>query len=133
MKDSFENTMKELAKMREMIDLIHSQIMDENQTTEVENTEPETFTFTKEQLVIYSGHLIDRTMKVVVEAIESTSIDEEDAVDLELSYHNQIEITLKTDEITDVFVSTVQSSIDTESDAIEEEMLSILEMMKDHQ
>ena len=133
MKDSFENTMKELAKMREMIDLIHSQIFDENQTTEVENTEPETFTFTKEQLVIYSGHLIDRTMKVVVEAIESTSIDEEDAVDLELSYHNQIEITLKTDEITDVFVSTVQSSIDTESDAIEEEMLSILEMMKDHQ
>jgi hypothetical protein len=128
MKDSFENTMKELAKMREMIDLIQFQIM-----TEVENTEPETFTFTKEQLVIYSGHLINRTMKMVVEAIESTSIDEEDAVDLELSYHNQIEITLKTDEITDVFVSTVQSSIDTESDAIEEEMLSILEMMKNHQ
>jgi hypothetical protein len=131
MKNSFEDTMKELARMREQIDMIHSLIISEDQAPEVEDTEM--FTFTKEQLVIYSGHLVDRIVKQVMEAIRNTDIDEDDVVDLEFTSYNLIEVNLDTDKIMDEFESTIQNEIGIESDAIEEEMLSILKMMKNHQ
>lgn len=137
MTNSFENAMNELVKMQEQIDILKNLIMGEDQGpeydgagfTEADRSPEVRYIFTKAQLIQYSAHLTERTLNAVKEAIRDTSMDD-CAVELELgSYSRTIEINLNNEEIQDTFIDEINNTIELDNDAIEVEMINILEHM----
>jgi hypothetical protein len=89
-------------------------------------------TFTKEELITFSAKLIERTLDVVEEVITDTDISEDnDMVELELGYDNQITWTLNQKAIRNEIVDNVRSQIETDNDTIEPEVNNILSKIKE--
>jgi hypothetical protein len=89
-------------------------------------------TFTKEELITFSAKLIERTLDVVEEVITDTDISEDnDMVELELGYDNQITWTLNQRAIRNEIVDNVRSQIETDNDTIEPEVNNILSKIKE--
>lgn len=87
-------------------------------------------TFTKEELIIFSAKLIERTLDVVEEVITNTDISEDDdMVELELGYDNQITWTLNQRAIQDEIKDNVRSQIEINNDTVGTEVNNILSLL----
>ena len=67
-------------------------------------------------------------MKAVKEAISEVEVDEE-VVNLELSYDNQIDIDLNHNQIQDTFIDEINNTIELDNDTLETEIDNILGLM----
>lgn len=87
-------------------------------------------TFTKEELIMFSAKLIERTLDTVEDIISDTDISEDDdMVDLELGYDNKITWTLNHRAIQDEIKDNVRSQIETDNDTVETEVNNILSLL----
>jgi hypothetical protein len=90
---------------------------------------PAPYIFTREELVTFAVKLIERTMNAVNKAINDVDVDEE-VVGLNLDYNNQITIDLDQRSIRNTFEEEINNTIELDNDNVEEEVLDILEHMR---
>jgi len=89
------------------------------------------YIFTKAQLLDFAGQLMDRTKAAIKEAInEGISNISDDVVSLEInSFSRVIEVEIDYGSINDEVMSCVDSTVELDSDTIEDEMNSVLKYM----
>jgi hypothetical protein len=104
---------------------------DEPETPQSAITAEETATivFTKDQLITFATHLVDRTLDKCKEAVTDTGLDVDNLVDLSMGYGYQIEVELDTDTIARSIHEEIDAVVDTDSDSINDEINSILNDM----
>ena len=89
------------------------------------------YIFTKAQLLDFAGQLMDRTKAAIKKAInEGISNIPDDVVSLEInSFSRVIEVEIDYGSINDEVMSCVDSTVELDSDTIEDEMNSVLKYM----
>ena len=137
MNNSFENLENAINQLQQQLNELKTQcVVSEDPGPEIDSAgfteadrEPELkYIFTKEQLIQFAAHLTERTMKAVKEAISEVEVDEE-VVNLELSYDNQINIDLNHNQIQDTFIDEINNTIELDNDTLETEIDNILGLM----
>jgi hypothetical protein len=87
--------------------------------------------FTRAELLDFATKLVERTIVSAKEAVTDTSIDTDDLVSLELNAWNgnTIDIELDKDKLVECIHSEIDDAIDTDYDAVEDEVTAILSEM----
>ena len=111
----------------EQIILTRGEVVEAPQDISAEETT--TITFTKDQLITFATHLVDRTLDKCKEAVTDTNLDAENLVDLSMSYGHQIEVELDTDAIARSVHDEIDGVVDTDSNSVNDEINSILNDM----
>jgi hypothetical protein len=93
--------------------------------TEADREQP-IYTFTEEELIIFSAKLVERILNLVEESISDTDVDD-DTITLELDYSNQINIDIDQHSIRRAFRDNI--CIETDNDSIKVEITDILSKM----
>jgi hypothetical protein len=84
--------------------------------------------FTRAELIDFATKLTERVVTAAKEAVTDTSIDADDLVSLELNVWNgnTIDIELDKDKLVECIHSEIDDAIDTDEDAVEDEITDIL-------
>jgi transcription-repair coupling factor (superfamily II helicase) len=87
--------------------------------------------FTRAELLEFATKLTERVITAAKEAVTDTSIDADDLVSLELNVWNgnTIDIELDKDKLVECIHSEIDDAIDTDEDAVEDEVTAILSEM----
>jgi hypothetical protein len=87
--------------------------------------------FTRAELLEFATKLTERVVTAAKEAVTDTSIDADDLVSLELNVWNgnTIDIELDKDKLVECIHSEIDDVIDTDYDAVEDEVTAILSEM----
>ena len=96
---------------------------------EVSAEEITTIVFTKDQLITFATHLVERTLDKCKEAVTDTGLDVDNLVDLSMGYGYQIEVELDTDAIARSIHEEIDAVVDIDSDSVNDEINSILNDM----
>jgi hypothetical protein len=96
---------------------------------EVSAEEAATIVFTKDQLITFATHLVDRTLDKCKEAVTDTGLDVDNLVDLSMGYGFQIEVELDTDAITRSIHDEIDGVVETDPVSVNDEITSILNDM----
>jgi len=93
--------------------------------------EAKVIVFTRAELLEFATKLTERVVTAVKEAVTDTSIDADDLVSLELNVWNgnTIDIELDKDKLVECIHSEIDDAIDTNYDAVEDEITDILSEM----
>jgi len=107
--------------------------VDEELPTSDEETSgnPEVFTFTKQELIEFTREIQSRALEAAVSAIESSGVDMESHVKLELNYGNQIDIEVDEDTIYSVIVDNVRDVFETDDDSIKDEIYNVIDHLSE--
>jgi transcription-repair coupling factor (superfamily II helicase) len=94
-------------------------------------TQAQVIVFTRAELVEFATKLTERVVTAAKEAVTDTSIDADDLVSLELNVWNgnTIDIELDKDKLVESIHSEIDDAIDTDEDAVENEITDILSEM----
>jgi deoxycytidine triphosphate deaminase len=92
-------------------------------------TQAQVIVFTRAELVDFATKLTERVVTAAKEAVTDTSIDADDLVSLELAWSNTIDIELDKDKLVESIHSEIDDAIDTDEDAVEDEVTAILSEM----
>jgi deoxycytidine triphosphate deaminase len=93
--------------------------------------EAQMIVFTRAELIDFATRLTARVIISAKEAVTDTSIDADDLVSLELNTWNSntIDIELDKDKLVESIHSEIDDAIDTDEDAVEDEVTAILSEM----
>jgi hypothetical protein len=91
-------------------------------------TQAQVIVFTRDELLEFATKLTERVVTAAKEAVTDTSIDAGDLVSLELNVWNgnTIDIELDKDKLVESIHSEIDDAIDTDEDAVEDEVNAIL-------
>jgi hypothetical protein len=91
-------------------------------------TQAQVIVFTRDELLEFATKLTERVVTAAKEAVTDTSIDADDLVSLELNAWsgNTIDIELDKDKLVESIHSEIDDAIDTDEDAVEDEVNAIL-------
>jgi hypothetical protein len=92
-------------------------------------TQAQVIVFTRDELIDFATKLTERVVTAAKEAVTDTSIDADDLVSLELAWSNTIDIELDKDKLVECIHSEIDDAIDTDYDAVEDEVTAILSEM----
>jgi hypothetical protein len=92
-------------------------------------TQAQVIVFTRDELLDFATRLTERVVTAAKEAVTDTSIDADDLVSLELAWNNTIDIELDKDKLVESIHSEIDDAIDTDEDAVEDEVTAILSEM----
>jgi hypothetical protein len=94
-------------------------------------TQAQMIVFTRAELLEFATKLTERVVTAAKEAVTDTSIDADDLVSLELNVWNgnTIDIELDKDKLVECIHSEIDDAIDTDYDAVEDEVTAILSEM----
>jgi hypothetical protein len=96
---------------------------------EVSAEEAATITFTKDELITFATHLVERTLDKCKEAVTDTNLDTDNVVDLSMGYGHQIEVELDTDAIARSIHDEIDGVVETDPVSVNDEINSILNDM----
>jgi hypothetical protein len=96
---------------------------------EVSAEETATIMFTKDELITFATHLVERTLDKCKEAVTDTNLDTDNVVDLSMGYGHQIEVELDTDAITRSIHDEIDGVVETDPVSVNDEITSILNDM----
>ena len=111
----------------EQIVLTRGEVVEAPQEVSAEETA--TIVFTKDQLITFATHLVDRTLDKCKEAVTDTNLDVDNVVDLSMGYGFQIEVELDTDAITRSIHDEIDGVVETDPVSVNDEITSILNDM----
>ena len=97
--------------------------------TETSAEETTIITFTKDELITFATHLVNRTLDKCKEAVTDTSLDADNLVDLSMGCGYQIDVELDTDAIVRSIHDEIDGVVDTDSDSVNDEITDILNDM----
>jgi PHD/YefM family antitoxin component YafN of YafNO toxin-antitoxin module len=83
--------------------------------------------FSQQELIQFTREIQSRALEAAVSAIESSGVDMESHVSLELNYGNQIDIEVDDDSIYSVIVDNVRDVFETDDDSIEDEIDNVID------
>jgi hypothetical protein len=83
--------------------------------------------FSQQELIQFTREIQSRALEAAVSAIESSGVDMESHIELELNYGNQIDIEVNEDAIYSVIVDNVRDVFETDDDSIKDEIDDVLE------
>jgi hypothetical protein len=83
--------------------------------------------FSQQELIEFTREIQSRALEAAVSAIESSGVDMESHIELELNYGNQIDIEVDEDTIYSVIVDNVRDVFETDDDSIEDEIDNVLD------
>jgi hypothetical protein len=83
------------------------------------------YTFTEQELIEFTREIQSRALEAAVSAIESSGVDMESHVELELNFGNQIDIEVDEDTIYSVIVDNVRDVFETDNDSIKDEINNV--------
>ena len=91
-------------------------------------TQAQVIVFTRDELLEFATKLTERVVTAAKEAVTDTSIDADGLVSLELNAWsgNTIDIELDKDKLVESIHSEIDDAIDTDEDAVEDEVNAIL-------
>ena len=91
-------------------------------------TQAQMIVFTRAELLEFATKLTERVVTAAKEAVTDTSIDADDLVSLELNVWNgnTIDIELDKDKLVECIHSEIDDAIDTDEDAVEDEVNAVL-------
>jgi hypothetical protein len=96
---------------------------------EVSAEEATTIVFTKDQLITFATHLVERTLDKCKEAVTDTGLDVDNLVDLSMGYGYEIEVELDTDAIARSIHDEIDGVVETDPVSVNDEITSILNDM----
>jgi hypothetical protein len=111
----------------EQIILTRGEVVEAPQEVSAEETA--TIVFTKDELIIFATHLVERTLDKCKEAVTDTGLDVDNVVDLSMGYGFQIEVELDTDAITRSIHDEIDGVVETDPVSVNDEITSILNDM----
>jgi hypothetical protein len=82
--------------------------------------------FSQQELIQFTREIQSRALEAAVSAIESSGVDMESHVELELNYNSQIDIEVDDDSIYSVIVDNVRDVFETDDDSIKDEIDNVL-------
>jgi hypothetical protein len=82
--------------------------------------------FSQQELIQFTREIQSRALEAAVSAIESSGVDMESHVELELNFNNQIDIEVDEDTIYSVIVDNVRDVFETDDDNIKDEIDNVL-------
>jgi len=82
--------------------------------------------FSPQELIQFTREIQSRALEAAVSAIESSGVDMESHVSLELNYGNQIDIEVDCTGICNEIISNVEDVFETDDDSIEDEIDNVL-------
>lgn len=82
--------------------------------------------FSPQELIQFTREIQSRALEAAVSAIESSGVDMESHVELELNFGNQIDIEVDEDTIYSVIVDNVRDVFETDDDSIKDEIDNVL-------
>ena len=83
--------------------------------------------FSQQELIEFTREIQSRALEAAVSAIESSGVDMESHVSLELNYGNQIDIEVDEDTIYSVIVDNVRDVFETDDDSIKDEIDDVID------
>jgi len=83
--------------------------------------------FSQQELIQFTREIQSRALEAAVSAIESSGVDMESHVELELNYGNQIDIEVDEDTIYSVIVDNVRDVFEVDDDSIKDEIDNVLD------
>jgi hypothetical protein len=141
-----KTVMEQLMELQDKLDALKAQsteyttccsgvcTCDEDPETEtpqdVSAEEANVIVFTKDELITFATHLVERTLDKCKEAVTDTNLDADNLVDLSMGYGHQIEVELDTDAITRSIHDEIDGVVEMDSDSVETEVNNILNEMK---
>jgi len=102
------------------------EIDEEIPTSDEVISDSEIISFTKQQLIEFTREIQSRALEAAISAIESSGVDMESHVELELNFNNQIDIEVDEDTIYSVIVDNVRDVFETDDDSIKDEIDNVL-------
>jgi hypothetical protein len=111
----------------EQIVLTRGEVVEAPQEVSAEETT--TIVFTKDELITFATHLVERTLDKCKEAVTDTGLDVDNVVDLSMSYGHQIEVELDTDAIARSIHDEIDGVVETDPVSVNDEINSILNDM----
>ena len=87
--------------------------------------------FSQQELIQFTREIQSRALEAAVSAIESSGVDMESHIELELNYGNQIDIEVNEDAIYSVIVDNVRDVFETDDDSIKDEIDDVLEHLSE--
>ena len=103
------------------------EVDEETPTSDELISNSEVISFTKQQLIEFTREIQSRALEAAVSAIESSGVDMESHVELELNYNSQIDIEVDDDSIYSVIVDNVRDVFETDDDSIKDEIDNVLD------
>jgi hypothetical protein len=82
--------------------------------------------FSPQELIQFTREIQSRALEAAVSAIESSGVDMESHVELELNFNNQIDIEVDEDTIYSVIVDNVRDVFEIDDDSIKDEIDNVL-------
>jgi hypothetical protein len=83
--------------------------------------------FSQQELIEFTREIQSRALEAAVSAIESSGVDMESHVELELNFNNQIDIEVDEDTIYSVIVDNVRDVFETDDDSIKDEIDNVID------
>jgi hypothetical protein len=83
--------------------------------------------FSQQELIQFTREIQSRALEAAVSAIESSGVDMESHVELELNFGNQIDIEVDEDTIYSVIVDNVRDVFETDDDSIKDEIDDVID------
>jgi len=81
--------------------------------------------FSQQELIQFTREIQSRALEAAVSAIESSGVDMESHVELELNFNSQIDIEVDEDTIYSVIVDNVRDVFETDDDSIKDEINNV--------
>jgi hypothetical protein len=133
-----KTVMEQLIEIQDKLDALKAQAQPEVECDEPETETPQsaitaeeatTIIFTKDELITFATHLVERTLDKCKEAVTDTSLDTGNLVDLSMGYGYEIEVELDTDAITRSIHDEIDGVVETDPVSVNDEINSILNDM----
>jgi hypothetical protein len=83
--------------------------------------------FSQQELIQFTREIQSRALEAAVSAIESSGVDMESHVELELNYNSQIDIEVDDDSIYSIIVDNVRDVFETDDDSIKDEIDNVID------
>jgi hypothetical protein len=83
--------------------------------------------FSQQELIEFTREIQSRALEAAISAIESSGVDMESHVELELNFNNQIDIEVDEDTIYSVIVDNVRDVFETDDDSIKDEIDNVID------
>jgi hypothetical protein len=133
-----KTVMEQLMEIQDKLDALKAQAQPEVECDEPETETPQSaitaeeanvIVFTKDELITFATHLVERVIDKCKEAVTDANMDPDNIVDLSMGYGYQIEVELDTDVIARSIHEEIDAVVDTDSNSINDEINSILNDM----
>ena len=110
-----------------MRDQMIKQLTPQGDIVELERGKDVAVSFSQQELIEFTREIQSRALEAAVSAIESSGVDMESHVSLELNYGNQIDIEVDEDTIYSVIVDNVRDVFETDDDSIKDEIDDVID------